>query len=155
MRRAVLVVAACVLGAGAARAADREFSDVVRALSEEWQVKPRSIPLFGLVNLVTGTVKPGGAKHIEMVTFENVRGASKGVREAVGGSWKPFVEVHSLIERKTVVVYAHEAGRDWKLLLVTLDGSEATVIELLLDVDALARWVEDPENSAWHWSSHE
>lgn len=162
MRRVAWVLAACFLGAGAATAADREFSDVVRALSDEWHAKPRHVPLFGLVNLVAGTMHPAGAKHIELAIFDDVRySRSEGrsmaqcVRDAVGANWAPFVHARSVTDRKTVLVYARAAGRDWKLLVVAMDHTQATVVELLLDMDALARWMQDPENSAWHWSGVE
>ena len=150
------IAAACLFCAGA-QAADREFSDVVRAVGDELHARPTRIPFFGLVNLVTAAAHPAGAKHIDLAVFENVRylhgyhrNAAESIRNAVGAAWDPFVQVRS--DNETVMVYMREAGRDWKLLVIAMERTEATVVELLLDANELARWVQDPEHHAKHWS---
>lgn len=45
-----------------------------------------------------------------------------------------------------------QAGRDWKFLVVAMEREEATVVQLLLDADGLARWLTDPEHCARHWN---
>ena len=50
-----------LLGALSAQAADREFREVVNVISDEFHTRPMSIPMFGLVNLVTATVHPAGS----------------------------------------------------------------------------------------------
>ena len=56
------LVAVCLLTAASARAADREFSEVVRVISDEFHTRPMSIPLFGLVNVFTAAVRPAGTQ---------------------------------------------------------------------------------------------
>ena len=65
-------VALCLLGAASLRAADREFTDVVRVISDEFHTRPTSIPFFGLVNVVTAVVHPAGARHIDLAVFEHL-----------------------------------------------------------------------------------
>jgi hypothetical protein len=150
-----------LLGAASAQAADREFTDVVHVISDEFHTRPTSIPMFGLVNLVTAAVHPAGTRHIDLAVFEHLsdrdregRNLPESILSAVGRSWKPFVQVRS---RKTghdenVFVYMRQAGKEWKLLVIAVEHDEATVVQLLLDADALARWMASPEHYARHWN---
>jgi hypothetical protein len=157
MKRAASIAAGLFLAAALCHAADREFSDVVRAISSECHAQPTRIPLFGMVNVFTAVVHPAGAKHIDLAIFENLdpedRPRAGTVQRAVGSSWTPFIHVRSNQSGETVYVYMRQVGRDWKLLLVATEHAQATVVQLLLDVDGLARWMADPEHCARNWSS--
>src|SRR5258706_12945457 len=98
MKSLCLLLLACV----SAHAADREFKDVVRAISDEFQTRPMHIPLLGLVNTFTAVARPAGTPHIAIAGFENlnardrVRGnLPEALRRAVGGGWKPFLQVRA------------------------------------------------------------
>jgi hypothetical protein len=161
--RAIPVFAALgLLGALSAQAADREFTEVVRTISDEFHARPTSIPMFGLVNLVTAAVHPAGTRHIDLAIFEHLsshdregRNLSESILNAVGRSWKPFVQVrsHKNGYEETVLVYMRQEGKEWKLLVTAVEHDEATVVQLLLNADALARWMASPEHYARHWNS--
>ena len=139
-----------------ATAADREFRDVVDAISDKVHQRPMHIPMFGLVNLVTFVAHPAGTRHIDLAVFENIhvlmernQSLADSIREAVGGPWKPFVQTRS--PHEVVFVYMRPDGNnDWKLLVVSVERHEATVVQLQLDPDALARWVTSPRDSVMH-----
>ncbi len=159
--RIIPVAALCLLGAVSARAADREFTDVVRIISDEFHARPTSIPLFGLVNVFAAAVRPAGARHIDLAVFEHLnshdregRDLTQSILSAVGRSWRPFVQVRSRRDghEETVLVYMRQQGREWKLLVTAVERDEATVVQLLLNADALARWMESPERCARHWN---
>lgn len=161
MRILSLALGACLLSGSYARAADREFSDVVRAISDEFHTRPTSIPMFGLVNVFTAALHPGGARHIDLAVFEHLGDHDRegndmrvSILNAVGHSWKPFVQVHSRRDdhEETVLVYMRQQGSDWKLLVTAVERDEATVVQLLLNADALARWMTSPEHCARHWN---
>lgn len=156
----ILTAAACFLSVSA-QAADREFTDVVRVISDEFHTRPMSIPMFGLVNIVTAAVHPAGTRHIDLAVFEHLsshdregRNLSASILNAVGRSWRPFVQVRSRRNGndETVFVYMRQEGRDWKLLVTAVERDEATVVQLLLNADALARWMSSPEHCARHWN---
>jgi hypothetical protein len=155
------LVAVCLLTAASARAADREFSEVVRVISDEFHTRPTSIPLFGLVNVFTAAVRPAGTRHIDLAVFEHLsdhdrqgRNLTEAILNAVGRSWKPFVQVRSRRNghEETVLVYMRQQGNEWKLLVTAVERDEATVVQLLLNADALARWMASPERCARHWN---
>jgi hypothetical protein len=157
LKRVALLLTALVLCVATAHAADREFSEVVRVIGDECHARPTRIPLFGMVNAFAAVVHPAGAKHIDVAVFENLdpedRPRAGAIQRAVGASWTPFIQIRSSRDHETVSVYMRQTGHDWKLLLVSIERSEATVVELLLDADGLARWMADPEHSARHWNS--
>ena len=159
--KSLSILAMCLLGAASAQAADREFTDVVRVISDEFHTRPMSIPMFGLVNIVTAVVHPAGTRHIDLAVFEHLnshdregRNLSESILNAVGRSWKPFVQVHSRRNghQETVFVYMRQQGNEWKLLVTAIERDEATVVQLLLNPDALARWMASPERCARHWN---
>jgi hypothetical protein len=155
MNRAACLFAVVSVCGIPAVAADREFSDVVRAISDECHANPTRIPFFGMLNAFTAVVHPAGAKHIELAVFENLDAGDRmragRIERAVGDLWTPFVHVRSNQDRETVYVYMRQVGKDWKLLVVAMERHEATVVQLLIDMDAMARWVADPERCARHW----
>jgi len=158
MKSALFVL--CLAGAGFSQAADREFHDVVRVISQEFHTRPTSIPFFGLVNVFTETIRPAGTRHIDLAIFEHLsdhdrdgRNLAESIQSAVGRSWKPFIKVQSLRRgaEETVLVYMRQEGREWRLLITSVERDEATVVQLRLNPDALAKWMNDPENHARHW----
>jgi hypothetical protein len=161
MRSVTVLAAACLLGAASAQAADREFTEVVHVISDEFHTRPTSIPMFGLVNLVTAAIHPAGTRHIDLAVFEHLsshdregRNLPESILNAVGRSWKPFVQVrsHKNGHEETVLVYMRQEGKEWKLLVTAVERDEATVVQLLLNADALARWMASPEHCARHWN---
>jgi hypothetical protein len=154
-------IATCLLTAVSAQATDREFTEVVRVISDEFHSRPTSIPFFGLVNVFTAAVRPAGTRHIDLAVFEHLgnhdregRNLTESILNAVGRSWKPFVQVRSRRNghEETVLVYMRQQGNEWKLLVTAVEHDEATVVQLLLNADALARWMASPERCARHWN---
>ena len=157
MRLLSCLAAAGILFCPGARAADREFKDIVRAISDEFHTKPIGIPLFGLVNVFTFVARPAGARHIDLAVFEDLdynrrrgRNMAEFIRNTVGRNWKPFVQVVSRRhgDEETTLIYMREDGRDTQLLITAIEPREATVVQLKLNADGLARWLEMPRESA-------
>jgi hypothetical protein len=44
-----------------------------------------------------------------------------------------------------------QEGKDWRLLITAVERDEATVMQLRLNPDGLAKWMNDPEHCARHW----
>ena len=55
------------------------------------------------------------------------------------------MRVRSRSEGSQVLVYIREAGGDLKLMIVTLDGGQATVIRARVNPEALAKFARDPK----------
>jgi hypothetical protein len=157
MRALTCVLLASTWCCPAAQAADRTFKDIVEAISDEFHTKPLRIPMFGLVNVVAFVARPAGARHIDLAIFEDLdyerragRDVAEFVRNTVGRNWKPFVTVTSRRrgQEETTLIYMREDGGDTRLLITSIERSEATVVQLRLNPDGLARWFGYPRESA-------
>ncbi len=159
MRFIQLGLLACTVACTAANATDREFKDIVTAISDEFHAQPTHIPLMGLVNFVTYVARPAGTRHIDIAVFENLdlheragRDMPQSIRRAVGASWKPFVQsyTHRSGHEETTLVYIRMEGHDCRLLVTSVEPNEATVVELKLNPEALEKWLQQPRESAAH-----
>ncbi len=156
MKAALIVVAGCMLSCAAVQGAERGFDDIVRAISDRLHARPLHIPFFGLVNLATFVAHPAGVKHVDLAVFEDLNldeHAARDIAEAMratDGGWKPFVQVHSWKNgnQETVLVYLGGDPNDCKLLVMTLEPRDATVVEVRLNPEALQVWLNHPEDSA-------
>ncbi len=153
MQLAGILSVVCTLTCSAAlNAADKQFKEVVRTISVELDTRPVHIPLMGLVNVAAFVIRPAGTKHMDVAVFENVnedhdgREVARRIRKAVGDDWKPYVQTSSRDE--IAMVYLRPEGKsDIRLLVATVGSNEATVVQLKLNPDALARWLKTPRES--------
>jgi hypothetical protein len=155
MKTALVVTAAWMLSCAVVQGAEHEFSDIVRAVSDELHARPLSIPFFGLVNFATSLAQPAGVKHLDLAVFENldlgehaVKDVAELIRKSAGGRWKPFVQVRSRDE--TVIVYMQEDRADCKLLVTTVEAGEVTLVQVKLNPEGLQVWLDEPEKAALH-----
>ena len=155
MKTALLVAASWMLSCAVVQGAEREFDDIVRAISDELHARPTHIPFFGLVNFATSVAHPAGVKHLDMAVFEDLdldehaaKGIAETIRKSVGGRWKPFVQVRSRDE--TVIVYMQEDRADCKLLVTTVEAGEVTLVQVKLNPEGLQVWLDEPEKAALH-----
>ena len=156
MRHLPIALLACAL-APPAFAVDREFNDIVRAISDEFGARPMHIPLFGLVQAVAFVARPAGASRINLAVFEDLNTGDRSaanllqaVQKAVGRGWEPFVTVQSRRPgaEEVVAVYMRPEGRHCRLLVTSIERHEATVVELRLNPEALEHWISSPRESA-------
>ena len=158
MKTALIVAAGWMLSCAVVQGAEREFNDIVRAISDELHTRPLHIPFFGLVNLATSVAHPAGVKHIDLAVFENLdldEHAARHIAEAIRSAdpgWKPFIQVRSSNHGhpETVIVYMADYRSDCKLLVISLEPEEATVVELKLNPEGLQVWLNHPEGTALH-----
>ncbi|MGA2215332.1 MAG: hypothetical protein ABSH31_18810 [Bryobacteraceae bacterium] len=149
MKAALILAAGCMLFCAVLEGAEREFNDIVRAVSDELHARPLRIPFFGLVNFATSVAHPAGVKHIDLAVFEDLdldAHAARNITEAIqrlDRGWKPFVQVRSRNHgrEESVLVYIRDAGSDCKLLVASVETEEVTVVELKLDPASLEVWL--------------
>ncbi len=155
MRAPVILLAFTLCGL-AASAADRDFKEIVRAIADEYHTQPTQIPMSGLVNAVLFVTRPGGAKQLDLAVFENLNGeghdgakVASRIRGIVGTSWRPFVEVRSRRKGDEItLIYVRPEGREFRMIVATIEHNEATVVHLKLDPSAIRRWMDHPVDEA-------
>lgn len=123
-----------------------EFDWLVRQFARESGARPTHIPMFGLVRFAVAVGHPAGTSQLNLAIFEYANFESPRFSELtdslVGAAWKPMIRVRSRHGESTNI-YAQQNDRELKLLVTSLDGSEATFVELKIKPEALIRFVDE------------
>jgi len=136
-----------------APAGDHEFRGVVRSIESAYRVHHTHIPLLGVALFFA---RPAGVGGLKLAIFEgfktptDVVDVSRVIEGSLGSDWHPFVRVRSkgAINGETTLIYASPAGGRMRMMIVCLEPSEATVVELNLDDRAIKKWMKEPGEEA-------
>jgi hypothetical protein len=145
----ILVLCASTL----ASAGDHEFRGVVRSIESAYRIHHMHIPLLGVALFFA---RPAGVGGLKLAIFEgfktptDVVDVSRVIESSLGSDWHPFVRVRSQgdINGETTLVYASPAGGRMRMMIVCLEPSEATVVELNLNDRAIKKWMKEPGEEA-------
>jgi hypothetical protein len=127
-----------------------DFDSVVRNVRAACGGRKVGIPFLGLARFATRFVRPAGVKSFKLAVFEDLTragdmsGLRAAIRQSLGPEWRPLVRVRSGRGAGQTHVYVRDAGDDLKVMVVTLDGDQATVIRAKVNPEALARFARDP-----------
>ena len=132
-----------------------EFDWMVREFSRETGLKPTHIPFFGVAKFAVAVGHPAGTSELNLAIFENAEvdaaRFSRITDDAVGSSWKPMVRVRSKSGESTNI-YARPSGKQMRLLIATLDHSDATFVEVRVEPEALLQFVDEHKDGHGHWN---
>ena len=136
-----------------AQAEDRAFKAISIHLKTRYKAKRKGIPFLGLANFALKIVHPAGVKSIKVALFEDLDSSSNinhaelntVIRQALDQEWQPLVRVYSRKEGEQVFVYARNEGEDIKLMVVSLQQTEAFIARVKVSPATLAKWMEKPE----------
>ena len=145
----ILVLCASTL----ASAGDHEFRGVVRSIESAYRVHHMHIPLLGVALFFA---RPAGVGGLKLAIFEgfktpaDVVDVSRVIESSLGSDWHPFVRVRSKGDTngETTLIYASPAGGRMRMMIVCLEPSEATVVELNLNDRAIKKWMKEPGEEA-------
>ena len=134
-------------------AEDRAFKAISTHLKTRYKAKRRGIPFLGLANFAVKIVHPAGVKSIKIAIFEdldssgNINHAELNavIRQSLDEEWQPLVRVYSRREGEQVFVYARNEGDDIKLMVVSLQQTDAFIARVKISPATLAKWMEKPE----------
>jgi hypothetical protein len=146
---AALLLAFAFCSPAPARADD--FDAVVKNVRAACGGKKVRIPFLGLAGFATRIVRPAGVKSFKLAVFEDltrtgdVSRLGAAIGQSLGPGWRPLVRVRAGRGAEQTHVYVREAGDNLKLMIVTLDGAQATVIRAKINPEALARFARDPK----------
>jgi hypothetical protein len=160
----IKITLTCLLLIGATTAgfaADHEFRGVVHAIETNYGVHHMHIPLLGVALLF---VRPEGVSGLRLAVFEGFQTpaaaeeVTRVVENSLGPGWFPFVRVRSKGDGgntgETTLIYANPSGGKLRMMIVNLEPSEATVVELNLSDRAIKGWLKEPGEKAEGESSH-
>lgn len=139
-----------VLSTPATARAD-DFDAIVKHVRAACGGKKVRIPFLGLAGFATKLVRPAGVKSLKLAVFEDLTrtgdmsGLGAAIGQSLGPEWRPLVRIRSGRGAEQTHVYVREAGDNLKVMIVALDGDQATVIRAKVNPEALARFARDPK----------
>lgn len=150
----LLILALALPQEASVYAKDREFSPIANYLKKQYNARRKHKFLLSIAGLAVKFVRPAGVKSLKLQIFENLdvdaekqnTHFSSTVQGALGKRWQPLVRVHSREgEAKQAYIYASEAGKNIKLMVVVLERRQAVVARVKLNPETLVKWLEKPE----------
>jgi hypothetical protein len=150
----VLVIAATIVSvaAPAARADDPEFDAITKHIKLVYKAKRVSIPFLGFANFFVKIVRPAGVKSFKVAIFENLNFAPGSsatelglvMRNALSPEWNSLLRIRSR-DGEQVYIYAREAGENIKLMVVTIDRTDAVVARVKVSPKRLSEFLSNPK----------
>ena len=137
---------------GDVQARGNEFDAVCDHIEEKYKAKKVRIPFLWLARAVVGIAKPAGVKAFKVtiykdLKFEDVRVLNEEMRtmmrDSFGEEWSPLLRVRSSTGEH-VYMNMREAGKNVKVLLVTIQKDEAVVIRAKFNPDKLVEFLDNP-----------
>ncbi len=154
LARAISLVVLMQLLPAAAVAGDPEFHLLVGRMSAYCQKRP--MPFMGLLSFIGNRFTPPGVGHLQMAIFENVpslrrppgEGLDSTLQDLVGSGYQPFVRVDNNRNGDQTYIYVRESGKKcFEMLMVSIDSTDAVLMKMRLNPDAMHDWMDEPVNS--------
>jgi len=134
-----------------ARAGDSEFHSLVERMSDYYQKGP--VRHMGWLNFFANPFTAGGVSHFQMAIFDDVDASrthagedlESSLASLVGPPYQPFVSVHDARSGEWTCIYTRESGNErTEMLIISIDSSDAVLMQMQLKPEAMRKWVEDP-----------
>ncbi len=147
----VLAVGFAALAQTAA-AKSNEFDKVCDHLETRYAAKKVKIPFMWLARFAVGVVRPAGVKAFKVTIYRDLKFSPATLNEemketmktAFGDEWSPILRVRS-VQGDQVFMNMREAGKNLKIILVSINKDEAVVVRATFNPDKLAEFIEDPK----------
>jgi hypothetical protein len=160
-----LLIIAIALSLPLSSYADRDgFNDTVKLIEQFYHVRHQNIPLLaraGMKAAKTAARVRGGeyrklaeAGSVRVVFFEEQTFDSRGqiasfksaLQNTLADQWSALVETLAPRTEEQTYVYTRDAGRNFHVLVVTIEKKEATVVQATVAPQILAQLLKDPED---------
>jgi hypothetical protein len=144
--------------------ADRDgFSDAVKLIEQFYHVKHQNIPLLARASMkaVKTAAKIRGGEYkklaeagsLRVAFFEEQTFDSRGqiatfkrlIQQSLGSEWSPLAQTLSAKSEEQDYVYLRDAGKNFHVLVITIEKHEATVVEARVAPQVLADLLKNPE----------
>lgn len=163
---AVAFAAVALVAANSVRvcARDKEFGLLVRHIESQYHVKRSHRFILGFAGFVVRVWRPYGVGNFRVALFQGHGIMATGfvdgpagqdgsdftevVRTGLNQGWQPIVRVFSRRDREYTYIFAKPAGKDFKLLISTVDQGAAVVIQVKLNPEKLDKLLRDEETGS-------
>lgn len=154
---------ACLVAAAWVQAKGDDFKSVVKLIEQFYGVKHQGIPFLARAGMKVGTtaarIKGGTAKRIaeagsiKLAVFEDQAFTKEfgpfraSLNTALAGTWTPLIQTLAGGGEEQTYIFLREAGDKFKVLVVTIEQRDATVVQVTLSPRNLALLMRDPEGT--------
>ena len=161
---AIFLVTALALAAPLSERADRDgFNDAVKVIEQFYHVKHQNIPLLaraGMKAVKTAAKIRGGeyrklaeAGSVRVAFFEDQKFDSHGqiasfksaVQTTLADDWSALVQTLSAKDEEQTYVYLRDAGKNFHVLVITIEKHDGTVVEATVAPQVLADLLKNPD----------
>ena len=151
--KSLRVLALLLFGTTFAFGGNPEFKGIVRSIEQTYGVHHMHIPLLGVAMFF---VRPAGVHGLKMAVFEGFQPPTNSdnlrhvIETSLGPDWHPFVRVRTKGETNggTTMIYMNPAGGQMRMLIVSIEPSEAVVLQMGLSDRAIKKWLKEPGEEA-------
>jgi hypothetical protein len=145
--------------------ADRDgFNEVVKLIEQFYHVKHQNIPLLARASMkaVKTAAKIRGGEYkkiaeagsVRVAFFEDQTFDSRGqiasfksaMQDTLADPWSALVQTLSPKTEDQTYVYVRDAGKNFHVLVITIDRKDATVIQATVAPQILADLLKNPED---------
>jgi hypothetical protein len=138
-----------------------DFGRIVRHIEVNYHVHRNHRFIMGFAGMVIKFWHVAGVKSFKGAIFENqyldATNADARLDEIVQSAgehgWQPLVKSYSRRSGEHAFIYAKAEGKDVKLLIVSVEPNEAAVIQVKLDPDKLAKFMDEDMHEPRHGNS--
>ena len=158
-----LAIILLIFVATTAQAKEDDFKSVVKMIEQFYGVKHVGIPFLAKTGMKVATtaarIKGGQAKRIaeagsiKLAVFENqeFNGDFTKFRTSLNGAlnttWMPLLQTLSATNAEQTYIYLRDAGQKFHVLVITIAQRDATVVQVTLSPENLAKLMKDPEGT--------
>ena len=147
-----------------AEAKGDNFSDVVKVIERFYRVKHKGIPFLaraGMKTAVTAARIAGGSKRrlaevgsVKVAYFEDQEftsgngpiGFRAAMNAALAETWNPLIQVMSPKDGEQVYIFVRDEGEKYKVLVITIEPRDASVVQVTLSPASLKKLLQDPND---------
>ncbi|HKU73927.1 MAG TPA: hypothetical protein VJR02_08420 [Pyrinomonadaceae bacterium] len=140
-----------------------DFNSVVKMIEDFYRVKHVGIPFLAKAGMKVATtaarIKGGTARRlaeagsIKLAVFENQEFNGdfakfrSSLNQALNVTWMPLVQTLSAAGEEQTYIFLRDDGNKTKVLVITIDERDATVVQVTLSPKNLALLLKDPEST--------
>ncbi|HKT50017.1 MAG TPA: hypothetical protein VJV96_06950 [Candidatus Angelobacter sp.] len=135
-----------------------DFGRIVHHIEASYHVHRNYRFLMGFAGIAVKFWHVGGVKSMKIAIFEDQhldgtdtdRKLDEIIARASQSGWRPMVRSVSRRTGEHVYIYAQDAGKDLKLLVVNVEPNEAEVIQVKVDPKRLEEFIAENTHHSGH-----
>ncbi|HYP54572.1 MAG TPA: hypothetical protein VEQ42_13565 [Pyrinomonadaceae bacterium] len=134
-----------------------DFGDVVKLIERHYGARHRGIPLLARagIGVARKLTRFGEYGSFKLAVFEdqdfsaNPRGELQTrLRASMEPFWSPLVQMRAERDSEQTYVYTRSAGKFFKILVVSIQPRDATVVQADISPQKLMLLMKDPDSAA-------